>query len=752
MCIVAPMKAGKSTIINAILGQNVLPSRNAAMTVIPTEVVLEVAKPGDIVEEPTLVMDKELIEEIMSMQQSVRFHLSTSRTLEGLQRKLPEHTHLVSIAEKIRDAANNGRTFEERITGTSYIWDTLQYINDVIRLHEILMPAERSNTHHRSFKKLPRIIARYTCLGNESMAHESFGHLVIVDTPGPNEDMSTNFLKEIIIRELKRSTVILVVLDYTAFNTEADKIIKTEIMNIRQTTSASDDSLFALVNKVDQRRQRRGDMSKAEVHDLVRNKFDIGQAASDHQTASRVFEVQAYRALLAKQFLTEVSRMDPNQQFAIENLESGSDFLQEAYGPIYDNENPPTIHKAKADALKLWQQSGFESFLNGAVEKLIERAAPRVIESALNHCQSNLDRLHEVLTIRERLLWADEKALRLQSDVLYVEMQCAQNIMEEQNATLVDEQTRITDYFQTQFKQMEENTLKQLEEVFKEYYRPDQLYRAHSGNTNSSKDIIGTASTVIIPSPIHKFMRRVGTTIDHLANRHGLLIFKNEYDGLNFIRSVARQIRAITDVALLSIRNDVDLQCDEACLRLNHQLEEKTKELLIAAQNQLADAFNIQFRKPPNFDIIYSIPRDFELKLQKIFTPWWLFGLVTILYDDGYVEGTKYQIIISEMKNHFICQFQTHMKEIETELDQYLTDVLNKSFTRHFQELNDYLARYQNYVNKSIDDQVRTIAEKITLKRKVLELKEQIEENMQLVSGIHEFFESHEHPTSVDVL
>ncbi len=41
MAIVAPMKAGKSTIINAIVGQEILPSRNAAMTILPTEIIFK---------------------------------------------------------------------------------------------------------------------------------------------------------------------------------------------------------------------------------------------------------------------------------------------------------------------------------------------------------------------------------------------------------------------------------------------------------------------------------------------------------------------------------------------------------------------------------------------------------------------------------------------------------------------------------------------------------------------------------------
>ena len=39
MTIVATMKAGKSTIFNAIVGQDILPSRIQAMTTLPTEIV-----------------------------------------------------------------------------------------------------------------------------------------------------------------------------------------------------------------------------------------------------------------------------------------------------------------------------------------------------------------------------------------------------------------------------------------------------------------------------------------------------------------------------------------------------------------------------------------------------------------------------------------------------------------------------------------------------------------------------------------
>lgn len=56
MAIVAPMKAGKSTIINAIVGQEILPSRSTAMTTLPTKVVF-----NSKLTEPTLTLSDEIL-------------------------------------------------------------------------------------------------------------------------------------------------------------------------------------------------------------------------------------------------------------------------------------------------------------------------------------------------------------------------------------------------------------------------------------------------------------------------------------------------------------------------------------------------------------------------------------------------------------------------------------------------------------------------------------------------------------------
>jgi len=125
MAIVAPMKAGKSTIINAITGQDILPSRNAAMTTLPTEVVFNAE-----LTEPTLTLSAE----ILSVFQET--HLALQRKIqrlgnEGLQEKIAQYPHLVYLVQEIKDTVFPTGAIT---TGREEIIKTLTRLNDIIRL------------------------------------------------------------------------------------------------------------------------------------------------------------------------------------------------------------------------------------------------------------------------------------------------------------------------------------------------------------------------------------------------------------------------------------------------------------------------------------------------------------------------------------------------------------------------------------------------------------------------------------------
>jgi hypothetical protein len=90
MAVVAPMKAGKSTIINAIVGQELLPSRNAAMTTLPTAIIFNKEA-----QEPTLKLTSEIIsvfqESYLGLQQKIQSLEQQNR----LQEQVGQYPHLL---------------------------------------------------------------------------------------------------------------------------------------------------------------------------------------------------------------------------------------------------------------------------------------------------------------------------------------------------------------------------------------------------------------------------------------------------------------------------------------------------------------------------------------------------------------------------------------------------------------------------------------------------------------------------------
>ena len=88
MAIVAPMKAGKSTIINAIIGQDILPSRNAAMTTLPTEIVFNTE-----LTEPTLTLSAEILLVFQDTHLALQDKIQQLGN-QGLEEKIAQYPHL----------------------------------------------------------------------------------------------------------------------------------------------------------------------------------------------------------------------------------------------------------------------------------------------------------------------------------------------------------------------------------------------------------------------------------------------------------------------------------------------------------------------------------------------------------------------------------------------------------------------------------------------------------------------------------
>ncbi|CAF5010033.1 unnamed protein product [Rotaria sp. Silwood1] len=469
MPIIAPMKAGKSTILNAVVGQNLLPTRNAAMTSIPTEIVLNVInlKENKYVE-PYLKLDRKFIDRMNQLQDDLRQHFNEKAiSTDDMKKKLERHTHLVETAEIIRQKSSKCPTLDTQIYGSERIRLVLIFINDLIRIYECLIRNNAFSDTKDLLDALPRIYAPYIAIGNDEIIHESLGNLVLVDTPGPNEATTSSFLKEIFHSELEKAAIILVVLNFKSLNTEIDDSIATKIQTIRD-AKHDDDSLYAIVNQVDER--RKGDMTPQQVKEFVARQFKIGHYDSLDQEQHRVFETQALRALLAKQFMYEMKLYETsnrNENFSIEKITCGEDFMTQVYGISWKwNKPKTTCEELHVMAERLWEESGFQSFLHEAIDSLIKKAAPRCLKSALKQCKYNNSQLQDNLKMRKNAMAANTHKLHREIAELENDSKELKQVMDSQRINLETVKKNISHLIQQHFYQAKADGKKDLKQLF----------------------------------------------------------------------------------------------------------------------------------------------------------------------------------------------------------------------------------------------------------------------------------------------
>ena len=138
MAIIAQMNAGKSTIINAIIGQDILPTHDAAMTTLPTEIVQ-----NNDLSEPLLILSKEIISAFNHAISKLQEKLNDSKFLEQYANELGNPNsgkandgYIKSEIEKLK----LGISVQAHTEGREAIIDTLRSLNHIIRICSKFLP------------------------------------------------------------------------------------------------------------------------------------------------------------------------------------------------------------------------------------------------------------------------------------------------------------------------------------------------------------------------------------------------------------------------------------------------------------------------------------------------------------------------------------------------------------------------------------------------------------------------------------
>lgn len=381
LAVVGTMKAGKSTTINAIVGQEILPNRNRPMTSVPT-LIRHV--PGKT--EPVLHLE----------------HIQPARNLLiTLQEKLatPAGQQVAQTLQQtgdtreLLDILTDDGWLKNEYHGEEEIFTGLASLNDLVRL-AAAMGSEFPFDEYAEVQKLPVIDVEFSHLVGMD---ECQGTLTLLDTPGPNEAGQPQM--EVMMRDqLQKASAVLAVMDYTQMNSKADEEVRKELNAI---ADVSVGRLFVLVNKFDEK-DRNGDGADAVCQKVP------AMLNSDVLPASRVYPGSSRQAYLANRALHELRK---NGTLPVDEAWV-DDFVREAFGRMKKDYVCKDSELATEGATDLWEGSLIDQLITEVILSSHSRAAALAVDSAAAKLMQNAENISEYLSLRHQGLMQSIQSLQ----------------------------------------------------------------------------------------------------------------------------------------------------------------------------------------------------------------------------------------------------------------------------------------------------------------------------------------------------
>lgn len=381
LAVVGTMKAGKSTTINAIVGQEILPNRNRPMTSVPT-LIRHV--PGKT--EPVLHLEH--IQPVRNLLITLQEKLATPA---GQQ--VAQTLQQTGDTRELLDILTDDGWLKNEYHGEEEIFTGLASLNDLVRL-AAAMETEFPFDEYAEVQKLPVIDVEFSHLVGMDACQ---GTLTLLDTPGPNEAGQPQM--EVMMRDqLQKASAVLAVMDYTQMNSKADEDVRKELNAIADVSAGR---LFVLVNKFDEK-DRNGDGA-----DAIRQKVPA-MLNSDVLPASRVYPGSSRQAYLANRALHELRK---NGTLPVDEAWV-DDFVREAFGRMKKDYVCKDSELATEGATDLWECSLIDQLITEVILSSHSRAAALAVDSAAAKLMQNAENISEYLSLRHQGLMQSIQSLQ----------------------------------------------------------------------------------------------------------------------------------------------------------------------------------------------------------------------------------------------------------------------------------------------------------------------------------------------------
>ncbi|HDQ5127237.1 TPA: dynamin family protein [Escherichia coli] len=381
LAVVGTMKAGKSTTINAIVGQEILPNRNRPMNSVPT-LIRHV--PGKT--EPVLHLEH--IQPVRNLLITLQEKLATPA---GQQ--VAQTLQQTGDTRELLDILTDDGWLKNEYHGEEEIFTGLASLNDLVRL-AAAMGSEFPFDEYAEVQKLPVIDVEFSHLVGMD---ECQGTLTLLDTPGPNEAGQPQM--EVMMRDqLQKASAVLAVMDYTQMNSKADEEVRKELNAI---ADVSVGRLFVLVNKFDEK-DRNGDGADAVCQKVP------AMLNSDVLPASRVYPGSSRQAYLANRALHELRK---NGTLPVDEAWV-DDFVREAFGRMKKDYVCKDSELATEGATDLWEGSLIDQLITEVILSSHSRAAALAVDSAAAKLMQNAENISEYLSLRHQGLMQSIQSLQ----------------------------------------------------------------------------------------------------------------------------------------------------------------------------------------------------------------------------------------------------------------------------------------------------------------------------------------------------
>ena len=714
--IVGTVKAGKSTTINAIVGQEILPNRAYPMTTLPT---LVTHKKGQV--EPKLTMPK--YETLNKFLNQVREKLKKDSNGE-----FSKDSHGKEIIKTISD---KNLRFKEIYQGKDNIYIFLQTLNDLMRLAKDI----KLTPPYKEFEKineLPRIEIEFYYLNHlEDMSNT---RLSLLDTPGPDEFGHSEELKNIFRTQLKQSSAIMLVMNYTVINNEGAGKTREEVKEIRNLIK--DEHFFVLVNKFDERTSKDPDYENTKQN-ISKSMFD------SKLKVENIFPISARLA-----YLVNIARRELSLKGKInKTIPWVEDFGDKILGRKWENqiENITEIEEACDEAWK-------DSYFKKPLDKIIIHGYSNSAFESLGGILHKIEEINRILsnTFKTRESSLNEDIQKLKQNI--------ENLKKDiENIGIVSRD--LDEKIKNKLKDMESNIDEKEKKILgKAKSQIGEIYDDRESNQiNERKKIEERRKELKANQPLNNIGANILALLHHKDNNKssknsdietkqleekGILEFKNSDAAKLFIRDLTDNLSENVNKIFNELDNMINSTKDEFIPSLNKDIEKSIGSIIVKIKEKVGE--NIEIRIPTLKIDKNKLKLDyFEEAIEngKKYNPkkreqsgafGWLKRKVDFFdanwgYDDGYDDIFK--ISKGNIDKNVDKAFQNVSSEIQTIINDLFKNQIEKEIK---ESVSNLIQEIELYREEMISVEKKNQADAFDKEKEIALAKEDIESSKRL--------------------